>query len=168
MSEAVFATPPNTPWNRNDRRALILSAAVPLLAAVLVNGVLFATGIAGSDPAYEAVAFNPPSWLVALVWLAIYPMWGAARWYAYQTGLAGRRASFWVVVLMLWGLLYPFVTAGPSVLVSALANLASLALAIVTAAQLRPVSKRAFALVAISVLWIGFATVLGFAALTNA
>jgi tryptophan-rich sensory protein len=95
-------------------------------------------------------------------------MWGAARWYAWQTGLSGRRRSRWVAALIVWGLLYPIISGLTGVAGSAIANVASLALVLVAAWQVRGVSKRAFWLLAPSIAWISFATWLGFAALANA
>lgn len=167
MTDVVHTKPTRTPWNRNDKSGLTISIVAPLLAALLMNGVIYAAGWNGEDAAYEAVAFNPPGWLIAPIWLVIFPMWGAARWYAYQTGLAGRRASYWVSALMAWSLIYPLITAGPNIGVSAGANVVSLGVVLAAASQVRPVSKRAFRLIAPSILWIGFATLLGFAALTH-
>ncbi len=168
MTDVILGKPSRSPWNRNDRSGLTISAVAPLIAAVLMNGVVYGLGWNSNDPAYEAVAFNPPGGFVAVVWLIIFPLWGAARWYAYQTGLAGRRVSYWIVALMAWSLLYPVITSGSNTTVSALANLASFALVIAATLRARAVSKRAFWLVAPSVAWIGFATALGFFALAHA
>ena len=164
---SVGDKPSRTPWNKNDKRGLAISILIALIAVLAVNAIIYAAGWSENDPAYEAVPFNPPGWLVGAIWFVLYALWGAARWYAYQTGLAGRRASYWVGLLMLWGLAYPFITAGDTG-VSVLANLISLALVLWTATKLRRISKRAFWLVAPSVLWIGLASILGFAALTYA
>ncbi len=168
MTDVILGKPSRTPWNRNDKSGLTISIVLPLLAAIIMNGAVYALGWNSDDPAYEAVAFNPPGGFVAIVWLIIFPMWGAARWYTYQTGLAGRRASYWIVALMAWALLYPVITSGSNTLISALANVASLALALTAALRARAVSKRAFWLIAPSIAWIGFATVLGFFALAHA
>jgi len=168
MSDVILGKPSRTPWNRNDKRGLIISVVAPLAAAVLVNAIIQAAGWTADDPAYAAVSFNPPGWLVAAIWFVIYPMWGAARWFAYQSGLSGRRASYWVAALMLWGLAYPFITAGSNTGISAGANVVSLGLALAVAAKLRPVSKRAFRYLLASLVWIAFACILGFAALQHA
>ena len=167
MSEAEILHAPQ-PWNRNDRTGLAWSALGPALAALIANGLYYATGFVAGDPAYDAVAFSPPGWLVGLVWLLIYPMWGAARWFARQTGLAGRRNSRWIVVLMAYGLLYPLITTFVDTTGSVIANIVGLALALAAAWFARQVSRRAFWLIAPSLVWLGFATAWGFAALTHA
>lgn len=156
------------PWNRNDSTGFALSTWVPLAVVLAINLLFYASGATESDPKYDAVPFNPPGWIVGVMWMVIYPMWGAARWYARQSGLAGRRRSRWVAALMIYGWIYPFATLAVDTLGSALLNAGSLALAIASAAQVRGVSKRAFVLVAPSVLWLSFATVLGFTALSYA
>lgn len=165
---SVGDKPSRTPWNKNDKRGLAISIALPVLAVLIGNAIIYALGWNESSRAYDAGPLSPPGWFVGAVWIVLYAMWGAARWYAYQTGLAGRRASYWVLLLMLWGLAYPIITAAGDSGVSALANVISLALALWTTSKLRPVSKRAFWLAVPPVLWIGFAAILGFAALSYA
>jgi tryptophan-rich sensory protein len=160
--------PSTLPWNRNDSTGFWLSVMLPLVAVLIGNAIIFATGSGSDEPAYDQVPWAPPGWVIGLIWLVIYPMWGAARWYARQTGLAGVRTSRWVLTLIAWGLVYPIVTSTPNLPVSVLANAASLLLAIVTAWQVRRVSKRAFWLIAPSTLWLGFANALGWAALSAA
>ena len=104
---------------------------------------------------------------MGLIWVVIYPMWGLARWYAARSGSRGRRASWWVVALMLWGLLYPLVTRFETA-ASAWANLASLTLVSVTLWRISTVSRKGAALIIPSAGWIVFATVLGFLALARA
>jgi len=155
------------PWNRNDGVGFWLSVILPVIAVLIGNAIIFATGSGNDEPAYYTQPLSPPGWVVGIIWLIIYPMWGAARWYARQTGLAGVRTSRWLLALMVWGLIYPIVTSTPNLPVSVAANFASLALAIMTAWQVRRVSKRAFALIVPSIVWLGFANVLGWMALAS-
>jgi len=167
MTDISLSGGSRAPWNRNDRTGFVISTVAPVLAVLAINALIFAAGWSENDAAYDAVSFNPTGWLVGAIWLVIYPMWGAARWYAYQTGLAGRRASFWILGLMLWGLLYPFITSGSNTFVSVACNVISLGLVLAAALRAHAVSKRAFWLIAPSIAWIGFATFLGFAALQH-
>jgi len=162
-----ITAPPAYPWNRNDQLGFGLSVFIPLAAVVAGNALIFTFGWTIGAPEYERLSFSPPGWLVGAIWVVIYPMWGAARWYARQTGLSGRRRSRWVVALIVWGLLYPIIAGLTGVAGSAIANVVSFALVLVAASQVRGVSKRAFWLMAPSALWIAFATLLGFAALTQ-
>jgi len=165
MTETLLHATPNAPWNKNTRLGFVLSLMLPLAAVLIVNAIVFAAGVNEPNAAYQAVPFNPPGWLIGAIWIVLYPMWGAAHWYARQTGIAGRRASRGVLALTIWGLLYPFVTAGAETPLSVLVNIASLALAAIAAWNVRAVSKRAFWLMAPSLAWLGFANVLGLAAL---
>ncbi|HYD86182.1 MAG TPA: tryptophan-rich sensory protein [Vitreimonas sp.] len=167
MTDVILGKPSRTPWNRNDKRGLAISAVAPFIAALVVNGVIYAARW-NAYPAFDAIRLDPPGWLMSAAWLVIFPLWGAARWYAYQTGLSGRRASYWIVALMVWSLLYPFLVAGANPGVSAGATLIAFGLALAAAAQARRVSKRAAWLIAPSLLWIGFAAILSFAALDTA
>jgi tryptophan-rich sensory protein len=151
---------------RARRRDAFLSALIPLLAVVFGNGLIFATGFEGGDEAFESLALAPPPWFVAAMWVVIFPMWGLARWHVARHGRRGKRESLWVVALILWALAYPLLTSFETT-PSAWANLASLVLAAITCWRAAIVSKKAAWLIAPSILWIGFATVLGFVALAK-
>ncbi len=149
------------PWNRNDQAGFAISTLGPLALVLIGNGLIFATGwnVGGDAP---DIALAPPGWVIGLIWVVIYPMWGAARWYVWQTGLAGRRRSRWISALIVWGLLYPILTGLTGLIGAAIANVFSLALACIAAFQAYGVTKRGFWLIAPSLCWITFATVLGF------
>jgi benzodiazapine receptor len=140
-----------------------LSALIPLAAVLIGNGLIFITGSDGSAE-FDALPLSPPGWVIGLIWVIIYPMWGLARWYAARNGRQGRRESWWVVALILWGLAYPVLTRFELV-AGAWANLASLVLALLTLWRVSKVSSKGAWLIAPSVAWISFATVLGFWAL---
>lgn len=163
--------PPGPPapfaWNRPGPLGGLLSAALPLVAVVAENALIFRAGWAEQDPAFDAVAFAPPGWLVGAVWCVLYPLWGLARWRSHLAGEGGRRAAWWVVGLMAWGLAYPIVTGGFQVVPSAIGNALSLLLALVTAWRVARWSTPAAALIAPSILWITFANFLGMVALTK-
>ncbi|MEZ6022349.1 MAG: tryptophan-rich sensory protein [Hyphomonadaceae bacterium] len=167
MAHAHAVQHPTLPWNRNNGAGFWLSVLAPTAAVAIGNAIILAAGGLNADPALDAVPYAPPGWFVGLVWLIIYPMWGAARWYARQTGLAGVRRSRWVAALIVWGLLYPIIVAATPTIMDAGVNVVSLALAIIAAWQVRGVSRRAAWLIMPSIFWIAFAAELGFAALAN-
>jgi benzodiazapine receptor len=145
----------------------LLSALIPLIAVLVGNGLIFATGLGQEDQAFDSLTLSPPGWVVGLIWVMIYPMWGLARWFAARSGRKGKRESWWVVALMLWGLSYPVLT-GLQSIPGAWANVASLILAVVTLWRVSKVSRKGAWLIVPSVGWISFATVLGFMALSRA
>lgn len=155
---------PLAPWNRPTRAARWWSMGVPLLLVLVGNGLLFATGTAGADPAFSSLRLAPPGWFVGLMWALIFPMWGYARWRVWQAGAVGRRAARWVAALMAWGLAYPVLTLGFETGLSAVANIASLALVLLTTRRVQRASAPAARWLVPSIVWIGFATVLGLAA----
>lgn len=155
------------PMDRADRVGMLWSILTPLVLAILANLAIFLTGWSREDPAYDAVSFSPPGWVVGTIWLIIFPMWGYARWKAYQAGPVGRRESWWAVALIAWALAYPIVVVFLDTTGSAWMNVASLALAAVTAWRLSMVSKTAAAWVVPSLAWLTFASLLGFAAVST-
>lgn len=151
-------------FNRPDAKGAALSAAAPALAVLVGNLLIALSGVGQADAAYDRVSFSPPGWVVGLVWLAIYPMWGMARWHAWQAGADGRRASRWVIALMAWGLAYPVMTALTGVVGSAVLNVVSLAFAVTVTAVVARQTTRGGAWMVPSVVWLAFASILGVAA----
>lgn len=128
---------------KRSRAACRWSGRTPTSFAVVAeNGLIVSAGWATQDPAFEAIPRPRPGWFVAAVWCVIYPMWGLARWRSHLAGEAGRRAAWWVVALMAWGLAYPIVTGGFQVVPSAMGTPSSLLLALVTAWRVARSSRR--------------------------
>jgi tryptophan-rich sensory protein len=167
MTQASPLPYSRNPMNRADRVGMLWSVLTPLVLAVVANLVIYLTGWSREDPAYDAVAFGPPGWVVGTVWLVIFPMWSQARWTAYHTGPAGRRESWWASALIAWSLAYPIVVVFLDTAGSAWMNVASLVLAALTAWRLSTVSKSAAAWVLPSLAWLTFASILGFAAVST-
>lgn len=168
MTHAPHLTAPHgNPFNRPDKVGVALSAIVPMLAALIANGLIYATGWVNEDQAYDAVSFSPPGWVVGTIWLIIFPMWGYARWKAYQAGTTGREQSWWAVALIFWSLAYPVAVVFLDTVGSAWANVASLAFAALVAWRLSTVSKPAAGWIVPSLVWLTFASVLGFAAVST-
>jgi len=157
----------SNPFNRADRVGVLLSASVPLLAAVVANLLIYLSGWTQEDQAYDAVAFSPPGWVVGVIWMVIFPMWGHARWKAHQAGPDGRRESWWPVALIFWALAYPVAVVFLDTLGSAWANVASLAFAAVVFWRLSTASKPAAWWIVPSLAWLTFASFLGFAAVST-
>ena len=153
-----------SPWNSADWTGALWSAACPLAATLIGNGLIFTFGVM-NDPSYAALPFAPPGWVVGLVWSLLYPLWGLARWRAWTAGPEGPAAAWWVVALIIWGLLYPVGALFWTTPASAVANVASLALAAVVAWRVVRVSRGAALLMAPSLVWLCFASYLGWAAL---
>jgi tryptophan-rich sensory protein len=143
-----------------------LGAALALVAAA--NAAIFATGAGAADPAYLALSFAPPGWLVATVWMVIFAFWALARWRAVQHGEAGRDAGWWVVALIVSALLYPLSSCNFELRAGAVQNAATLAFVLFVAWRLARVSRGAAWLMLPSVLWVMFANLLGWAALAQA
>ncbi len=91
------------------RKALTLSIAVPVLAALATNGLIFAAGWTQPDRDIQP-RWAPPGYVVGIVWTILFGFMGTARWYALKSG--DRTGARLVVLLILLCLAYPFYTAG--------------------------------------------------------
>jgi tryptophan-rich sensory protein len=149
--------------NRPDLVGAMLSAVLPLAFVLSVNGL---ASMAGVDIArsHFAAPLGTPEWVTAMVWSAILPMWGIARWTLWQKGRAGRSASFWVLGLIGAATFVPLLSIALTPFWSAAATLLLLILAVIVAMRVFAVSKAAFLWMAPSLGWMSIATLLGFSA----
>ncbi len=116
----------------------------------------------GPSPWFEALrkpAWNPPNWVFAPVWTALYAMMAVAAWLVWRTGARAPLAC-WLVQLALnaaWSWLF-FGLERPDL---AFVDIVVLWLAIAaTLVTFAPVSRPAALLLAPYLAWVTFATVL--------
>jgi len=150
--------------DRPTRDLLGLAAFIALCLGISALGGWVTAGSVGSWYATLAKpAFNPPAWVFAPVWTALYLMIAVAGWRVWRRrGLAGARAamSAYAVQLALnlgWSILF----FGGRMIGVALAEIALLLAAIVVNAALFWRVERAAALLLLPyAAWVAFATVL--------
>ena len=145
--------------NRTDVKGEIANPLAALIAVVAVNGLVFGLGLGGSE-AYPDVWIEPPGWIVGAIWVAIFPMWGLARWHALRAGREGRRLATFIVFMMVWSLAYPAITAGFDLYKSAAANAVSFLIVGFAFVRAWSVSRTASWWIAPSLVWVTFANVL--------
>ncbi len=146
-----------------DRRSLFANIAAAVLATLLINGLIFGTGLATNNPASDSVSFAPPGWVIGCIWVGLFALFGAARW-RLVTCQAHNEAA-WLTALMAWCLAYPFTSAGFDPAYGQLANCVSLLFAAFVAHRAWRADQRAGLLLLPSLLWMSFAVVLGIAIL---
>lgn len=147
--------------NRADAWGALLSAMLPVAAVIVANCLFLMAGLEIHDAPVLAPVL--PDWVSGLAFVAIYPMWGLARWAAWQNGENGRRASWWVVGLIAAGIAYPFVAGALEPVWVTFANSVLMVIGLATALRLVKVSRLAFLLVLPTLVWVGFATLVSFA-----
>lgn len=161
-----IAAPP--PWNRTDKRGLALNIIIPVALCLLINGVIFSTGMNTDNNSTTAPWFAPPGWAVGSIWVVLYILYGAARWTVLQAG--GPHASTaakWITFLIFWGLSYPFLTLGFDMYIGAALNVVSLLFTLFALFVVKRASLRGFWMLIPSALWESFAVFLGFYTLTH-
>lgn len=150
------------------RHSLAFCIALPVVASLLVNGIIFGFGFDSGGRGEAPLAGTFPGWAIAAIWLALFIALGAAWWdvarHIRQTKSDRRSAQLWLLILLLFCLCYPLYTWGftsrPMLLFG---NLVSIPLAAFAAWRVSRVSKAA-ALSPLAVsLWVIVATVLMFA-----
>jgi tryptophan-rich sensory protein len=136
---------------------LFLNILIPVALAGAVNALIYALGWTQPDTHLQP-DFAPPGWVIGLVWVALFALMGAARYYAGKTGARGAKHITRLIFLCL---AYPFYTAG---LQDGPAGLIGIVLTegytLYCAATLRRPAPIAAALLIPLVLWLAFAFVL--------
>ncbi|MFO7586717.1 MAG: TspO/MBR family protein [Gemmatimonadota bacterium] len=91
---------------------LVASLGLPQAVGIL-SGLATARGVRGWYPGLEKPSFNPPSWVFAPVWTALYLAMGVAAWLVWRKGLdaPGVRPALLAFLVQLalnglWSLLF--------------------------------------------------------------
>ncbi len=149
--------------NARPRDFAALAAFVAINAAVsALGGWATAKSVGTWYQALEKPAFNPPDWIFAPVWSALYLMIAVAGWRAWRRGGGeARRALAVYAVQLALNLSWSFVFFGARLIGPALLVIAALLAAIVAnAALFWRVDRWAGALLVPYAAWVSFATLL--------
>jgi benzodiazapine receptor len=142
---------------------LVLAIVVCELAGLI--GALFTTpSIPGWYAGLTKPPFNPPGWVFAPVWTALYALMGLAAWLVYEKGnkrAEVRKALAVFVVQLVLNTLWSIVFFGAHQLFGAVIVIVLLWLMILwTILLFRKISKAAAWLLVPYILWVSFATLL--------
>jgi tryptophan-rich sensory protein len=141
-----------------------LAAFIALNAAVsALGGWATAASVASWYPTLAKPAFNPPNWVFAPVWTALYLMIAVAGWRAWQRSAGeARRLAFTAYGVQLGlNLSWSFVFFGARLVGPALAVVAAMLAAILVNAWLFwRIDRAAGALLVPYAAWVSFATLL--------
>ncbi|WP_134669392.1 TspO/MBR family protein [Halorussus marinus] len=155
----------STPGGRSvEWLALAASVLVCELAGV-VPSLLTADDVATWYPTLAKPAFTPPSWVFGPVWTVLYLLMGVALYLAWRGGTGRRRRialGAFAVQLVLnaaWTLTF----FGARELLGGLVVIVALVATILaTMAAFARIDRRAAALLAPYLLWVGYATALNY------
>jgi hypothetical protein len=116
-----------------DHAMWYLHVAVPVLAAVAVNAVVYSLGwnrssVGSGRPPSVSYKLLPPGYVIAGVWIVLLGLLGYVHYLARDVN--ATVAAWSVVALVAWCIGYPFYTGGlRSGVVASVANVATLAFA---------------------------------------
>lgn len=145
--------------NKPGSLSLVLNLLLAVGAALAMNVLIFELGWDKSTDYAPKPSFEPPSYVVGLVWIFLFALMATARWLLNsrsETGTSGARTL--VTLLIIFCLLWPFYSlAIGSLNGGLLGNLGTIALATFTITRMWPISKTSAFLIVPVVLWVTFA-----------
>lgn len=86
-----------------------LHIGVPVAAAVILNGVIFANGWGSRGGNEAARRLLPPGYIIGIIWMAIFAVLGYLHYLLYPS-----VASFAIAATLAYALAYPVLTSGLS------------------------------------------------------
>ena len=154
----------SSPNDNRGRDAVALLGFVALcLAVAAAGGAVTASSVGTWYAGLAKPAFNPPNWVFAPVWTALYLMMAVAGWRVWRRrGVPAARLALgvWAVQLAM-NLMWSFLFFGARTIGGALAEIAVLFAAIVvTAGLFWRIDRVAGVLFVPYIWWVGFAAVL--------
>lgn len=143
--------------NRHDALGFVLSAAVPLAAYVVAQGI---ADFAQVQPLYFA-PFNLPGWIGGALYLSALPLFGIARWMVAGVSSAGRTAGWWLVALIVGTIAFPFVVAPLDTLALSIVSMALMILGLAAGIRTAKVSHLAGLVMLPGLAWMGLSAFVG-------
>jgi tryptophan-rich sensory protein len=144
-------------WNRRDARGLTANVAIAIAVAGLANAFVFVVN-RREDIGRPTQPFQPPGYVIGIVWVCLFIFMGTARWLALAAGDRPFRGAAWIWGLLLFCAAYPIYTLGlKSLIIGFAGNVATAILSVWVALNLRRTSLAAAGLISTVALWVTFA-----------
>ncbi|MGJ3647729.1 tryptophan-rich sensory protein [Sphingomonas sp. GlSt437] len=158
--------------NRRDRLGLLANIVAPIALAAALNALIF--GLGWNQPTHgDHDAIAPPPWVIGLIWIVLFALLGVARWLLVlssrvdvENAIRGRSisqafASLHILIVMSAAYVFYAILPGSAV-AGLIGNAITLGLAVVAVDRAIAVSRVAAVLIAPTVIWLAFATLLFF------
>ena len=147
------------------QKAIRLVVAVVICELAGIIGSLFtAPSIPGWYAGLTKPSFNPPNWVFAPVWTALYALMGIAAWLIFEKGLKGpnvKRALSIFVAQLIVNVMWSIMFFGAHHILGAFVLIVALWILIAATIQLFwRISKPAAALLVPYLAWVSFAAAL--------
>jgi tryptophan-rich sensory protein len=143
--------------NRQDALGLLLSAALPLAAYMVFNGIAQVNAV---TPLFFA-PFGMPGWAGAVLYLMALPLFGVARWMVAEKSEAGANAGWWLVALMAGTIVFPFIVAPLDSLMLSIISMSLLVVGLGAAIRTAKVSHLAGLVMLPGLAWLGLSAFVG-------
>jgi tryptophan-rich sensory protein len=124
-------------FNKSDTSALMLNILLATGAASVINGLIFGLGWDKSIDYAPKSPFEPPGYVIGLIWEGLFASMATARWLLNASGDPGAaQARAWITALIGFCLIWAFYSlAIGSIIGGLLGNLGTILLAGLTISQ---------------------------------
>ena len=148
--------------NQDDRQALVLNVALAVGAALIMNAAIFLLGWDSTTDYAPRPWFEPPGWVIGVVWLVLFSLMASARWTLNSYTIIGVvRARAMVTLLIVACLLWPFYSLAIGSLAGGLiGNIVTIIIAVAAMVFAWLRSRDAALFILPVVLWLLFATLI--------
>jgi tryptophan-rich sensory protein len=148
-------------WNEKTPKGLVLNIGFALAVVFLTNLLILLINPSEMASPPDNYRFEPPGWVIGLVWTFLFAGLGLARWLVAGNGERPIKSSNLVFFLLLFCAAYPLFTLGlHSLVIGLIGNVATCAFALWVASLVRRRSSVATFLVSSVAAWVTFATLL--------
>lgn len=143
----------------SSKLAVIANIAVPIVAALVVNGIIYAMRWNSEDrtraQSESSSRLLPPGGVIAAIWVVIFGFLGYTRYLVRYDPVANAS----VIVLLLLCLSYPFITAGLDWRAGVIANVVTLIFGFGAAIPVYACRRLALAFMAPLLVWLSYVNI---------
>lgn len=146
--------------NKPGVRSLVLNLLIAVGAVMAMNGLVFGFGWNRSNDNLPKLSFEPPDYVIGIVWIVLFALMATARWLLNSYfDTEASQARDWVTFLLIFCLIWPLYSLAISSVIGGLVgNMGTIAIAVIAVTRAWMVSKTAALLIMPVIPWVIFAT----------
>jgi tryptophan-rich sensory protein len=93
-----------------DIKPVFYHIFIPVISAIIMNGIIYTFGINKYTSKDKINPYIPPGYIIGIIWTVIFGLLGYAHYLLYKLKNEISLASLSIVFLIIFCILYPFIT----------------------------------------------------------